>query len=82
MSIHQFPNRGLGQPPTGGDGMDTRIAKLESDVGHIHADIQEIKVDIKDIRKDLREDFRLVVAIIIAAVVGLAALMAKGFKWL
>ena len=82
MTVHSFPNRGhAGQPPAGGDGMDARIAKLESDVGHMRTDIQEIKGDVKEIKKDAREDFRTVCALIIAAVLGLAALMAKGFKW-
>jgi len=33
-----------------GGGMETRVAKLESDVEHIKNDIAEIKVDIRDMR--------------------------------
>ena len=83
MSIHTFPDRGVAsQPPSGGDGMDGRIAKLESDVGHIQSDIQEIKGDIKEIKKDAKEDFRILFGALVFVALGLALLIAKGFKWL
>ncbi|MFA0709587.1 hypothetical protein AB4653_28140, partial [Vibrio sp. 10N.222.48.A3] len=50
----------------GGDGLDSRVAKLEASVEYIQRDISDIKGDIKDIRSDLKEfhnhqrsDFRL-----------------------
>ena len=66
----------------GGDGMEARIAKLESDVEHIQRDVTEIKTDLRDIKKDSKVDFRILFGALIAAAIGLAGLMAKGFKWL
>jgi len=76
----------------GGDGMEPRIAKLEADVDHIKTDISEIKTDIKELRKDQRADFRelrkdqradfrTLFAALITVAIGLAGIMAKGFKW-
>lgn len=58
-----------------------RIAKLESDVGHIKDDIKEIKTDTREIKRDAREDFRILFGAIIVAALGLAGLLAKGFHW-
>ena len=58
-----------------------RIAKLESDVGHIKDDIKEIKTDTREIKHDAREDFRILFGAIIVAALGLAGLLAKGFHW-
>jgi hypothetical protein len=55
----------------GGDSLDTRVAKLQSDVEHVQSDVTEIKGDIR----------KLLGAGILAAV-GLMALMATGFGWL
>jgi hypothetical protein len=74
-------------------GMESRVAKVEADVGHIQHDITDIKTDIREIRKsletDFREirksletDFRLLFGALIVAVLGLAGIMAKGFHWL
>ncbi|MDR2869964.1 MAG: hypothetical protein LBV04_05910 [Deferribacteraceae bacterium] len=38
----------------GGDGMEPRIAKLESDVAHIKDDISGIKSDIREMRADIK----------------------------
>jgi len=61
--------------------MEARVAKVESDIGHIQRDIGEIKTDVREIRRDIQTDFRLLFGAIIAAVLGLAAVMAKGFHW-
>ena len=37
----------------GGDSMEPRIAKLESDVEHIKTDISDIKIDVRDFRKEI-----------------------------
>ena len=71
---------GSGEPPRGGNA-EARIAKLEADVNHIQSDTKEIKVDIREIKKDAREDFRVLFGAIIVCALGLAGLIAKGFKW-
>jgi hypothetical protein len=63
-------------------GMEARIAKLEADVGHVQRDIGDIKTDIREIRNLLITDFRLLFGALIAATLGLAGVMAKGFHWL
>jgi hypothetical protein len=68
--------------PTGGDGMEARVAKLESAVEYIQSDLKEIKADTREIKRDAREDFRVLAGLIIVAIVALAGLMAKGFHWL
>lgn len=72
------------QPPGGGgtlDGMEARVAKLESAVEYIQRDIGEIKIDIRSLRDNARADFRLLFGAIIATAIGLAGMMAKGFQW-
>lgn len=66
----------------GGDGMEPRITKLESDVEYIKRDIQDIKSDLKEIKKDAKSDFRMLFGVIITTALGLAAIMAKGFGWI
>jgi hypothetical protein len=44
--IDQHGKKGGG---SGADGMEARLAKLESDVGHIQSDMSEIKTDIRGI---------------------------------
>ncbi|MGQ6371272.1 hypothetical protein ACUNFC_10780 [Serratia sp. IR-2025] len=77
-------------------GLDSRVARMESDVSYIRRDISDIKGDmkefrnemkefrgeIKEIRNDMRGDFRLLFGAIITVTVGLAGIMAKGFGWL
>ena len=61
--------------------MEARVAALEAHVTHIQGDVAEIKRDLKDLRVDARGDFRILFGAIIAAALGLAGLMAKGFGW-
>jgi hypothetical protein len=74
-------------------GMEARVAKLESDVGHIQIDMAEIKTDLRDlgrrldtsidgVRKAIEADFRLLFGAIIVATLELAGVMAKGFHWM
>ena len=58
--------------------MEARIAKLESEAHHIQSDIAEIKTDIRE----LRSDNKILLGMIIAASLGRAGIMAKGFGWL
>lgn len=58
--------------------MEARIAKLESAAHHIQSDIAKIKIDIRE----LRSDNKILLGMIIAASLGLAGIMAKGFGWL
>ncbi|OWO84768.1 hypothetical protein B5C26_02415 [Photorhabdus luminescens] len=62
--------------------MESRVAKLESDVEHIKKSIDEVKADVREIKRDARLDFRLLFGAIIAVALGLAGLMAKGFHWI
>lgn len=69
--------------------MEMRVARLEVRVEHIEGDIAEIKTDIRSLREAIQHlhrrldgDFRITWAGIIAANLGLAGLMAKGFGWL
>ena len=66
----------------GGNGMPARLAKVESDVGHIQSDIAEIKIDIRAIKLDARSDFRLLFGALITATLGLAGLIARSAGWL
>lgn len=65
----------------GGDDMQARVAKLESDVEHIKSTLKEIKEDVREIKRDARTDFRLLFGALITVALGLAGLMAKGFNW-
>ena len=58
--------------------MEARIAKLENEAHHIQSDIAEIKTDIRE----LRSNNKILLGMIIAASLGLAGIMAKGFGWL
>lgn len=69
--------------------MEGRVAALETHVEHIREDIAEIRVDLREIRSDMRDmrgdmrtDFRVLFGALIALGVGLAGLMAHGFKWI
>lgn len=68
-------------PPNGGD-MEARVAKLEATVENIHRELSEMKTDVREVKAQAREDFRILFGAILAAAVGLAGLMAKGFHWL
>jgi hypothetical protein len=79
-------------PPGGGNGMadlEVRVAVLEADLKNIKSNIADIKSDIKDLRTDIKSlsdklssRSMWLLGAGTAATIGLAALMAKGFKWL
>ncbi|WP_291827327.1 hypothetical protein [Bosea sp. (in: a-proteobacteria)] len=64
------------------DGMEARVAKLEADIGHIKTATSDLRTDVRELRTDARTDFRLLFGALIFVALGLAGLMAKGFKWL
>jgi outer membrane murein-binding lipoprotein Lpp len=83
---------GNGKPP-GGDDLEARVAKLEAHVEYIRRDLDDLRVDLREfrgetkasfagVRSEMKSDFRLVFGALIAASLGLAGLMAKGFGWL
>lgn len=56
---------GFGGGSSGGNDMEMRVARLESDVEHIKNDVSDIKIDLREIRtsfaaemKDMRKDFK------------------------
>ncbi len=59
-----------------------RVAVLETHVEHINTNIGIIQQDIRNIRGDMKTDFRLTWAGLFFVALGLAGLMAKGFKWI
>lgn len=63
-------------------GMEARIAKLESSVGHVERDVADLRVEARQLRADMRQDFRITWGGLMGVALGLAALMAKGFHWL
>lgn len=66
----------------GSDGMEARLAKVESCVEHLQRDVGEIKTAINDARNTHQTDFRILFGALIAVALGLAAIMAKGFGWI
>ena len=69
--------------------MESRIAKLESDVGHIQSDISDIKVDARktlDKIDEIKDSISSAKIWALLLYIGLAALllgtMARGFKWI
>ncbi|HCT5193988.1 TPA: hypothetical protein OTZ41_001005 [Raoultella ornithinolytica] len=62
--------------------MESKLSRLESEVGHINGAMKELGNDVKELRRDSRTDFRLLFGSLIAVALGLAGLMAKGFHWI
>ncbi|MDO9460113.1 MAG: hypothetical protein Q7N95_08375 [Alphaproteobacteria bacterium] len=64
------------------EGIEARVAKLEAGIDYVHRSIVEIKTELQIMRGNARSDFRLIFAALIAVALGLAGLLAKGFRWL
>lgn len=67
--------------------LESRIARLESDVDIIKQDIREMRSElrgeIKDLRIEMRSEYRFVRALMMfLAFLLLAGMMAKGFEWI
>ena len=75
----QHDNGGGG---SGGDGVEARIARVESDVKNIFIHLGDIKTDIRELRSDIKTDFRILWGALFVATIGLAGLLAKGFEWI
>jgi hypothetical protein len=70
-----------GEPPDNG-AMEARVAKLEASATHIEREMSQLRADVREIKRDQRDDFRVLFGAIIVVTLGLAGLLAKGFKWL
>jgi len=79
--------------PGDGGGVETRVARLESDVAHILVQVGDIKTDVRELRAEsnssfgeirgnMRVDYRILFSAIIVAAIGLAGIMASGFGWI
>jgi hypothetical protein len=85
-------SHGTSSPLKAGDGGGTyggmppdlpeRVAVLETHIEHINKNIGIIQQDIRDIRGDMKTDFRVTWAGLFIVALGLAGMMAKGFKWI
>ncbi|WP_183085079.1 hypothetical protein [Trinickia fusca] len=62
--------------------MEARVARLEATAEHIQRDVSGLKLEIRDLRTSMLADFRMTWGALIAASLGLAGMMAKGFHWL
>ncbi len=58
------------------------VAKIETKVDHAEHAVREVKGDLKSLRDTTQLDFRILFGAIITVALGLAAIMAHGFKWL
>ncbi len=61
---------------------DVRDQVSKAEVQHMRDLLAEFKTEIRDIRNEQRTDFRVTFGAIIAVAIGLAGLMAHGFKWI
>ena len=78
-AINQYGN---GDGRGGGDSVESRIARVESDVKNIFIHLGDIKKDIRELRNDIKIDFRILWGALFVATIGLAGLLAKGFEWI
>lgn len=71
-----------GTHDSGGNGMETRIARLESHMEHIRGDITELKHSGHELRRSLHSWSKWALALYMGLAAGLLGTMAKGFGWL
>ncbi len=62
--------------------MEARLAVLEQIAVSTKEILIEMKADIRELRQDQKSDFRITFGALITVAIGLAGLMAHGFKWL
>ena len=62
--------------------MEALAAKLETYFECLRCELDVVWEDLSEHRKESRSDFRVLFGALIIVVLGLAALMAKGFGWL
>lgn len=63
------------------DGNDARLARVEADVSNIKTTLADLRTDLRDLTKKVDAQFLLGLGALAAVAIGLAGLMAKGFKW-
>jgi len=64
------------------ENVEARLAVLEQIAASTKEILTEMKADIRELRQDQKSDFRITFAALITVAIGLAGLMAHGFKWL
>lgn len=79
-SVHDVLATG-GRPPHDG-GMEARVAVLEQIAKDTKETLKEIKEEQRAMRSAHDRDFRILFGALITLALGLAGLMAHGFKWL
>ncbi|MTI10520.1 hypothetical protein [Curvivirga aplysinae] len=52
----------------GGDGMEARVAKLETHVEHIREDIGELKSDVKELRKTIDSRSAWLIGLVVVSI--------------
>jgi len=62
--------------------VEARLAVLEQIAVSTKEILIEMKADIRELRQDQKSDFRITFGALITVAIGLAGLMAHGFKWL
>jgi len=64
------------------ENVEARLAVLEQIAASTKEILIEMKADIRELRQDQKSDFRITFGALITVAIGLAGLMAHGFKWL
>lgn len=62
--------------------MEARVAVLEQIAQNTKDVLKDLNTEASTLRSNQERDFRLLFGAIIAATLGLAGLMAKGFHWI
>lgn len=62
--------------------MEARLARVESAIEQIRTDIAGIRSDIRGVRNHARAHFRILLGALIASLLCLAAIVARGFLWI
>lgn len=66
--------------------VETRLSDLRGDIGDLRAEMlafrSEMSAEFRNVRERQERDFRLMFGALITLGVGLAGLMAHGFKWI
>ncbi len=70
-----------GHAPPHGYSMESRVAVLEEIAPSIKTSMKDMSTDLRWMREKQESDFRLMFSALIAMSLGLAALMAHGFRW-
>jgi hypothetical protein len=72
------------EPPGGGgsDEMEARVKALETHIEYVRDDLKSLRTDVRELRSAHDRDFRIIFVALMSTAMGLAGLIAKGFKWL